>query len=74
LLLNEIARELTSILNLDDVLKRVGELLNRVLDYQMFSVLLVDPTGENCSTGSRCVSRKISSSNTMFPWAAGWLA
>ncbi len=46
LLLNEIARELTSILNLDDVLKRVGELLNRVLDYQMFSILLVDPTGE----------------------------
>jgi phosphoserine phosphatase RsbU/P len=46
LLLNEIARELTSILNLDEVLKRVGELLNRVLDYQMFSILLVDPSGE----------------------------
>ena len=46
LLLNEIARELTSILNLDDVLKRVGELLNRVLDYQMFSILLLDSTGE----------------------------
>lgn len=46
LLLNEIARELTSILNLDEVLKRVGELLNRVLDYQMFSILLVDATGE----------------------------
>jgi sigma-B regulation protein RsbU (phosphoserine phosphatase) len=46
LLLNEIARELTSILNLDEVLKRVGELLNRVLDYQMFSILLVDSTGE----------------------------
>src|SRR5258705_7370269 len=38
LLLNEIARELTSILNLDDLLKRVGELLNRVLDFQMFSI------------------------------------
>ena len=46
LLLNEIARELTSILNLDDVLKRVGQLLNRILDYQMFSILLLDPTGE----------------------------
>src|SRR6266851_5453316 len=32
LLLNEIARELTSILNLDDVLKRVGELLSRLID------------------------------------------
>ncbi len=46
LLLNEIARELTSILNLDEVLKRVGELLNRILDYQMFSILLLDSTGE----------------------------
>jgi sigma-B regulation protein RsbU (phosphoserine phosphatase) len=46
LLLNEIARELTSILNLDELLKRVGELLSRIIDYQMFSVLLVDPETE----------------------------
>src|SRR4029079_1942300 len=46
LLLNEIARELTSILNLDELLKRVGELLSRIIDYQMFSVLLVDPESE----------------------------
>ena len=46
LLLNEIAQEVTSILNLDEVLKRVGELLARVLDYQMFSILLVDAAGE----------------------------
>ena len=46
LLLNEIARELTSILNLDQLLKRIAELLNRLIDYQMFSILLVDPTGE----------------------------
>src|SRR6266436_4671792 len=46
LLLNEIARELTSILNLDELLKRVGELLSRIIDYQMFSVLLVDPDSE----------------------------
>jgi phosphoserine phosphatase RsbU/P len=46
LLLNEIARELTSILNLDELLKRVGELLSRIIDYQMFSVLLVDPHTE----------------------------
>ncbi len=43
--LNEISRELTSILNLDQLLKRIGELLNRLIDYQMFSVLLLDPTG-----------------------------
>lgn len=42
-LLNEISRELTSILNVDELLKRVGELLSRLIDFQMFSILLVDP-------------------------------
>ncbi|HWR16222.1 MAG TPA: GAF domain-containing protein [Terriglobales bacterium] len=46
LLLNEISRELTSILNVDELLRRVGELLTRIIDYQMFSILLVDATGE----------------------------
>jgi phosphoserine phosphatase RsbU/P len=46
LLLNEIARELSSILNLDQLLKRVAELLNRLIDYQMFSILLLDQAGE----------------------------
>lgn len=45
-LLNEIARELTSILNLDELLKRVAELLSRLIDYQMFSILLLDSTGQ----------------------------
>jgi len=45
-LLNEISRELTSILNVDELLKRIGELLSRLIDYQMFSILLVDATGE----------------------------
>ena len=45
-LLNEIARELTSILNVDELLKRIAELLSRLIDYQMFSILLVDPAGE----------------------------
>ena len=45
LLLNEIARELTSILNVDEVLKRIGELLRRVIDYQMFSILLLSSAG-----------------------------
>ncbi len=44
-LLNEISRELTSILNLDQLLKRIGDLLNRIIDYQMFSILLLDRTG-----------------------------
>src|SRR5580765_4430958 len=46
LLLNEIARELTSILNLDELLGRVAELVRRLIDYQMFSILLLDTAGE----------------------------
>src|ERR1700733_7144540 len=46
LLLNEIARELTSILNLDELLKHIAELVSRLIDYQMFSILLVDASGE----------------------------
>jgi sigma-B regulation protein RsbU (phosphoserine phosphatase) len=46
LLLNEIARELSSILNLDELLSRIAELLRKLIDYQMFSILLVDPAGE----------------------------
>jgi phosphoserine phosphatase RsbU/P len=41
-LLTEISRELTSILNLDQLLKRVGDLLLKIIDYQMFSILLLD--------------------------------
>jgi sigma-B regulation protein RsbU (phosphoserine phosphatase) len=41
-LLTEISRELTSILNLDQLLKRIGELLQKVIDYQIFSILLLD--------------------------------
>src|ERR1700740_248305 len=44
--LNEIARELTSILNLDELLGRIAELVRRLIDYQMFSILLVDSSGE----------------------------
>src|SRR4051812_6134175 len=44
-LLNEISRELTSILNLDELLKRIAELLTRLIDYQMFSILLLDSAG-----------------------------
>lgn len=41
-LLNEISRELTSILNLDELFKRIGELLLRIIDYQMFSILMLN--------------------------------
>jgi sigma-B regulation protein RsbU (phosphoserine phosphatase) len=46
LMLNDIARELTSILNLDELLGRIAELVRRLIDYQMFSLLLLDSSGE----------------------------
>lgn len=46
LMLNEISRELTSILNLDELLSRIAELVRRLIDYQMFSILLLDASGE----------------------------
>ena len=46
LLLNEIARELTSILHLDELFKHIAELVSRLIDYQMFSILLLDSSGE----------------------------
>ena len=44
--LNEIATELTSILDLDALLERVGQLLRRLIDYQMFTIMLLDTKGE----------------------------
>jgi len=44
-LLTEISRELTSILNVDQLLQRIADLLTRIIDYQMFSILLLDPSG-----------------------------
>jgi sigma-B regulation protein RsbU (phosphoserine phosphatase) len=40
--LNEISREVSSILDLDPLLERIGELLRRIIDYQMFSILLLN--------------------------------
>jgi len=72
--LNEISRDLTSILNLDQLLQRVGEAVTRLIDYQMFSVLLVDPERQCWSTGSRCASTRRCRSNTTYPSARAWSA
>jgi sigma-B regulation protein RsbU (phosphoserine phosphatase) len=45
-LLNEISREITSILNLDELLNHIADRVAQLIDYQMFSVLLVDEAGE----------------------------
>jgi sigma-B regulation protein RsbU (phosphoserine phosphatase) len=48
--LNEISTELTSILDLDALLERMGQLLRRLIDYQMFSIMLLDPRGDTLIT------------------------
>jgi sigma-B regulation protein RsbU (phosphoserine phosphatase) len=40
--LQEIARETSSILDLDELLHRVAELVKRVIDYEIFGILLLD--------------------------------
>ena len=44
--LNEISREITSILDPDELLQRVGHLVRRIIDYQMFSIWLINPRDE----------------------------
>jgi sigma-B regulation protein RsbU (phosphoserine phosphatase) len=48
--LNEIAVELASILDLDPLLERIGQLLRRLIDYQMFTIMLLDEKGETLIT------------------------
>jgi len=48
--LNEISVELASILDLDPLLERVGQLLRRLIDYQMFSIMLLDEKGDTLIT------------------------
>ena len=48
--LNDISIEVASILDLGPLLERVGQLLRRLIDYQMFSVMLLDEKGEELVT------------------------
>ena len=44
--LHEISREITSILDPDDLLERIGTLLQRVIDFKMFTILLWNASTE----------------------------
>ena len=44
--INEISREITSILDPDDLLERIGLTMKRVIDFQMFTILLWNPHTE----------------------------
>ena len=39
--LTEISRDISSILDVDELLERIGQLLRRLIDYQMFAIMLV---------------------------------
>ncbi|MGD0909668.1 MAG: SpoIIE family protein phosphatase [Candidatus Acidiferrales bacterium] len=43
LVLNEVAREVNSILVVEELLRRAAELVKRVIDYQILGILLYDP-------------------------------
>jgi sigma-B regulation protein RsbU (phosphoserine phosphatase) len=42
LVLNEVSREISSILDVEELLRRTAELVKRVIDYQILSILLYD--------------------------------
>ena len=42
LVLNEVSREISSILDVEEVLRRAAELVKRVIDYQILSLMLYD--------------------------------
>jgi sigma-B regulation protein RsbU (phosphoserine phosphatase) len=42
LLLNEVSREMSSILDVEELLRRAGEQVKRVIDYQILSIMLYD--------------------------------
>jgi len=48
--LNEISTEIISILDLDLLLAKVGSLLRRLIDYQMFTIMLLDEKGDTLIT------------------------
>ena len=54
-LLNEISREMSSVLVLDELLRKIGTLTKRVIDYHRFSILLAD---EQAQTFNAVISLK----------------
>ena len=42
LVLNEVSREISSILDVEELLRRTAELIKRVIDYQILSIMLYD--------------------------------
>lgn len=49
-LLNEISRELSSVLVLNELLRKIGTLTKRLIDYHRFSILLADEQSQTFNT------------------------
>jgi len=73
--LAEIGRELAAILDLDELLTRVGQLVKRVIDYRTFGVLLLDDENKLCvkanvAFGEACTQRTFALSEGLVGYAA----
>ena len=74
--LYEIGKETASILDLDDLLQRVAEIVKRVIDYEMFGILLLDPAQEELvlrkavSFGASREKTRIKLGEGLCGWAA----
>ena len=45
----ELGREITAVLNLDELLQKIPQLIARITKFQAFAVYLLDPRGEELS-------------------------
>ncbi len=73
--LAEIGRELASILDLDELLTRLGQLVKRVIDYRTFGVLLLDDEQRLCvkasvAFGDACERRTFALTEGLVGYAA----
>ena len=73
--LAEIGRELAAILDLDELLTRLGQLVKRVIDYQTFGVLLLDDEDRLCvkasvAFGEACERRTFALTEGLVGYAA----
>jgi sigma-B regulation protein RsbU (phosphoserine phosphatase) len=73
--LAEIGRELASILDLDELLTRLGQLVKRVIDYRNFGVLLLDDEQRLCvkasvAFGEACEQRTFALTEGLVGYAA----
>jgi len=65
-LLHEIGKELTSILDLDELLRTVGERVKELVDYDMFNMMLLNNMTQRLEHGDIVAAR--SNVEKIFQW------